>query len=88
MFEIRCGERLLASLSDWLNDNLDFDGGDDFNKLSDRPLDAGVCATSRREIADYLTWAAGVIEGAGDASTRTRNRLRLMRNMAKKIRPT
>lgn len=32
-----CTKEQLLRLSDWLNDNLQFDKGEDFNKLSDTP---------------------------------------------------
>lgn len=34
-FSVTCTKEQLLRLSDWLNDNLQFDKGEDFNKLSD-----------------------------------------------------
>ena len=36
-FSVTCTKEQLLRLSDWLNDNLQFDKGEDFNKLSDTP---------------------------------------------------
>lgn len=79
-------------MSEWLNEHLDFEGGEDFNKLADHHMTLcetvpDICISSRKAIALYLTWAAERIAEIGDKSTRTQNRLRLMRNMAKKIKP-
>lgn len=36
-FSVTCTKEQLLRLSDWLNDNLQFDKGEDFNKLAETP---------------------------------------------------
>lgn len=69
-FAVRCSREHLVQLSDSLNDLLDFDGGEDFEKLAEEPraerVDASapaagdgeseICKTDRKGICAHLDW--------------------------------
>lgn len=94
MFEIQCSERRLIELSAWLNDNLDWSNGEDFNKVESSlncaneeqtGYEALLCKSDRKMLADYLLWMADYIEEHRDSKTKTDNRVRITRNIARKL---
>lgn len=93
-FEIRCSEKRLIELSEWLNDNLNWNNGEDFNKIEFPPtcdsdergsFEALLCKTDRKMLAGYLLWMADYIEEHRDGRTKTDNRIRITRNIARKL---
>lgn len=81
-------------MSDWLNDNLAFGDGEDFNKLSDTPrentpdADDGLppCKTDRKSVAKWLMLIAELIpQLPNGTSLKMQNTARMARNLAKKL---
>lgn len=89
IFSIQCSRDRLIDLSSWLNANLDFSAGEDFNKISDSPLEADVdttiCKTSRQQIAQLLTWAAQYVTAHPDGKAQSVDKARRMCLLAAKI---
>ena len=99
-FSIRCTRGQLIRLSDWLNDNLDFGGGEDFDKLADKPRaqvaedmpqtrgeDRDVCTTDRAPLVKWLELMADLIPQLPNGSSLPmQNNARRMRLLAQKLR--
>lgn len=92
IFSIQCSRDRLIALSSWLNANLDFSAGEDFDKISDQPLecdvDTTICKTSRQQIAQLLTWAAQYVTAHPDGKAQSVDKARRMCLMAAKITKT
>ena len=87
-------------LSDWLNDNLDFNAGEDFDKLADKPReqaaedtaqtrgeDRDVCKTDRASLVKWLELMADLIPQLPNGSSLLmQNNARRMRLLAQKLR--
>lgn len=56
VFEISCSREHLVELSDWLNEHLDFEKGEDFNKLSPTPPSPKGDGDSHSEDAYDVDW--------------------------------
>lgn len=85
-----CTRERLIALSDWLNDNLDFESGEDFDKLSDTKRLTGeddeLCKTDRKTVAKWLDFMADLVPQLpnGD-SLQMQNNARRMRLLSKKL---
>lgn len=79
-----CTKEQLLRLSDWLNDNLQFDKGEDFNKLADDNL----CKTDKATVIQWLDLMAELIPQLPNGSTllmqNNARRMKLMSNKLKK----
>lgn len=88
-FYVRCSRDRLIALSEWLNDNLDFSGGEDFGKLEAADRNApndDYCKTDRITMSRHLTWMADYIRRTAPISdTTAQDKARLMGNLARKI---
>ena len=95
-FSLTCTRERLIQLSDWLNDNLDFDGGEDFDKLADKPRedrkepqpedDCDLCKTDRATMVKWLEFMADLIpQLPNGSSTQMQNNARRMKLLAKKL---
>lgn len=86
-------------MSEWLNGHLMPSEGEDYDKIptpvpsrreessdADPDWEALVCKTDRNIIAGLLEWFARFIEDHRDGKTITDNKVRIARNMAKKLR--
>lgn len=99
-------------MSAWLNDNLDWNDGEDFDKIEDRgerreereqlPKEESgegreerghdpeweklVAKVDRETLCNYLEWMADYIEERKDGKTTTDNRVRITRNIVRKLR--
>ena len=82
-----CTKEQLLRLSDWLNDNLQFDKGEDFNKLSEAP-DDNLCKTDKATVSRWLDLMAELIPQLPNGSTllmqNNARRMKLMSNKLKK----
>lgn len=82
-----CTKEQLLRLSDWLNDNLQFDKGEDFNKLSEAP-DDDLCKTDKATVSQWLDLMAELIPQLPNGSTllmqNNARRMKLMSNKLKK----
>lgn len=77
-----CTKEQLLRLSDWLNDNLQFDKGEDFNKLSDDNL----CKTDKATVIQWLDLMAELIPQLPNGSTlQMQNNARRMKLMSNKL---
>lgn len=77
-----CTKEQLLRLSDWLNDNLQFDKGEDFNKLADDSL----CKTDKATVSRWLDLMAELIPQLPNGSTlQMQDNARRMRLMSKKL---
>lgn len=89
LFSIQCSRDRLIALSAWLNANLDFSAGEDFDKVSESPLmcevDTTICKSSRKQIAQFLTWAAQYVTDHPDGKPSSADKARRMRLMAAKV---
>lgn len=89
LFSVQCSRDRLIELSEWLNDNLDFDAGEDFDKVSETPLecdvDITICKSSRKQIAQFLVWAAQYVTEHPDGKAQSVDKARRMCLMATKI---
>lgn len=98
-FEIQCSKERLIELSEWLNGHLMPSEGEDYDKIptpvpsrrdessdADPDWEAIVCKTKRETLANYLEWMADYIEAHRDGKTKTDNRVRITRNIAKDLR--
>nr|DAI13829.1 MAG TPA: hypothetical protein [Caudoviricetes sp.] len=83
-FSVTCTKEQLLRLSDWLNDNLQFDKGEDFNKLSDDNL----CKTDKATVSQWLDLMAELIPQLPNGSSllmqNNARRMKLMSNKLKK----
>lgn len=100
-FSIRCTRGQLMRLSDWLNDNLDFDHGEDFDKLADKPRPAephvpdgtgdtadgcDLCKTDRATLVKWLELMADLVPQLPNGSSLPmQNNARRMRLLARKL---
>lgn len=79
-----CTKEQLLRLSDWLNDNLQFDKGEDFNKLADDDLSK----TDKATVIQWLDLMAELIPQLPNGSTllmqNNARRMKLMSNKLKK----
>lgn len=79
-----CTKEQLLRLSDWLNDNLQFDKGEDFNKLADDNL----CKTDKATVIQWLDLMAELIPQLPNGSTllmqNNARRMKIMSNKLKK----
>ena len=92
-----CTKERLIKLSDWLNDNLDFDHGEDFNKIADKPRtdeanpeetnECDLCKTDRTTMVRWLELMSDLIpQLPNGSSTRMQNIERRMKLLAEKLR--
>lgn len=95
-FSVRCTREHLVRLSDWLNENLDFEGGEDFDKLAEEPRAAQktaegdgeeneICKTDRKGICSHLDWVCRYLQSQKDLSTTGQNKIRLMKKLIVKL---
>lgn len=99
-FAVRCSREHLVQLSDSLNDLLDFDGGEDFEKLAEEPRAAAaeasavgdgeneICKTDRKGICSHLDWMCRYLQREkeeGRLSTVGENKIRLMKRLMEKL---
>ena len=93
-FSVTCTKEHLISLSAWLNDNLNFDKGEDFNKLSDSPRaaeahgqpDDQLCKTDKKTIVHWLDLMADLIPHLPDGNSLVmQNNARRMKLLSKKL---
>lgn len=77
-----CTKEQLLRLSDWLNDNLQFDKGEDFNKLADDNL----CKADKATVSRWLDLMAELIPQLPNGSTlQMQDNARRMKLMSKKL---
>lgn len=77
-----CTKEQLLRLSDWLNDNLQFDKGEDFNKLAGDDL----CKTDKATVSRWLDLMAELIPQLPNGSTlQMQDNARRMKLMSKKL---
>lgn len=90
-----CTKEQLLRLSDWLNDNLQFDKGEDFNKLAETPRpqeeapttpDDDLCKTDKATVSQWLDLMAELIPQLPNGSTlQMQNNARRMKIMSNKL---
>ena len=98
-FAVRCSREHLVQLSDKLNELLDFDGGEDFEKLAEEPRTAAaeapkaaeeddICKTDRKAICGHIDWMCRYLQKEveeGRLSTVGENKLRLLKRLLEKL---
>lgn len=89
----------MVQLSDYLNELLDFDGGEDFAKLADAPRTApdvapddedgsGLCKTDRKALCRHIEWMCRYLQNekeAGRLTTVGENKIRLLKRLLEKL---
>lgn len=84
----------MVQLSDYLNELLDFDGGEDFAKLAEAPRapephdDDDMCRTDRKGMCRHIAWMCRYLEKEkeeGRLSTVGENKIRLLKKLMAKL---
>lgn len=79
-------------LSDYLNELLDMDGGEDFEKLAEEPRaehveaeESDICKTDRKAICSHLDWMCRYLQNEKGLTTVGENKIRLLKKLIAKL---